>query len=257
MADAGPTAVNTSDLCALVHSWPLCGTDADGYFILTHCQMPNGSLIKVRVRQINDQWVVSDDGAALDEARSAGIMSPAFGLNVRRAIRSKGLEFNDGQIQSPRIALDSLHNAVIVVANACRDVADALIIVGGRKDDETLEKRARRILVHRFHSWVSSEAAYIDGASERTHKFDNVIALPDGRKVLVDVVKHQGNSINSAVVANLDVARLNNPKLIQRIVFDPAEKWKPEEISLLEVGALPVSLTRLGDAIERIERIAS
>jgi hypothetical protein len=50
----------------------------------------------------------------------------------------------------------------------------------------------------------------------------------------------------------LDVKRLNNPKLIQRIVFDPTEDWRNEEIALLGVGATPVALPSLADAIERI-----
>lgn len=259
MAELGSIAVTERDICSLVHSWPICGRDGAEYVIITHCQLPGGSLIKVRVRASGDGWIVSDGGAALDDATSAGIEKPIFGLNVRRAIRSKGLSFVDGRIESPRIGLESLYNATIVVANAARDVAEALIYLGNNYSEETLENRARKILVGRFHSWVLSRPVIISGASERDHKFDNALDLPDGRKILVDVVKHQGNSINAAVVANLDVQRLGNPKLVQRIVFDPSESWKSEEIELLGVGATPVALPSLGDAIERIsvEKIAA
>lgn len=92
----------------------------------------------------------------------------------------------------------------------------------------------------------------INGARDRQHKFDTALNLPDGRKVLVDVVRHQGNSINSSIVANLDVRRLHNPSIIQRIVFDPDENWKSKEVELLSVGATPVALPSLAAAIERI-----
>jgi hypothetical protein len=252
MADHGYAAVSDRDLCAIARSWPLCEHDELGYVITTHCQMPNGSLVRVRVRQVADSWVVSDGGSALEEAVASGIDKPQFGLNVRRVLRDKGLTFVDGRIETPRIGSESLFNGVVVIANTARDIAETLIYHGGADGSDTLEKRARRILVGRFHTWVLSKPVIINGASEREHKFDNALDLPDGRKILVDVVKHQGNSINSAVVANLDVRRLDNPKLVQRIVFDPSENWRNEEIALLGVGAVPVALPALGDAIARI-----
>lgn len=252
MADTGFTAVTERDLCAIARSWPLCERDEFGYVITTHCQMPNGSLVRVRIHEVGGMWVVSDGGATLEEAAASGIDKPLFGLNVRRAIRAKGLAFVDGRIETPRIGPESLFNGVVVVANTARDIAETLIYVGGAEYGETLEKRTRRILVGRFQSWVLSKPIIISGASERDHKFDNALDLPDGRKVLVDVVKHQGNSINAAVVANLDVRRLENPKLVQRIVFDPSENWKNEEIALLGVGAIPVAIDGLADSIDRI-----
>ena len=252
MAELGSAALTEFDLCEAVRAWPLCSWNGVEHLIVTHCQMPNGSLVKVRVRRSGDRWIVSDGGAALDEAASSGVSRPIIGLNVRRAIRSKGLSFTEGRIESPRIEIASLFNAVVIVANASRDIAETLIYVGGANLEDTLEKRARKILVGRFHTWVLAKPVIISGASEREHKFENAIDIPDGRKILVDVVRHQGNSINSSIVANLDVKRLNNEKIIQRIVFDPAENWKNEEIDLLAVGAVPVALPGLADAVARI-----
>lgn len=253
MAKAGSIAVIERDICAIAQSWPLCRQHGNEYVITTHCQLPNGSLVKVHIRRSGDGWIVSDGGSALDEAVASGIEKPVFGLNIRRVIRDKGLSFADGRIESPRVGEKSLFNATIVVANAARDIAETLIFIGSAFTEETLESRTRAILVGRFRSWVLSKPVIIPGASEREHKFDNALDLPDGRKVLVDVVKHQGNSINSTVVANLDVQRLNNPKLVQRIVFDPEENWKNEEIALLGVGAVPVALPSLGDSIHRLQ----
>ncbi|MGD9472709.1 MAG: hypothetical protein AB7G24_07680 [Novosphingobium sp.] len=253
MATAGTIAMSAADPCAAIRSWTLCAHVGDEYLFTTHCQLPNGSLIKLRIRSAGEnQWIVSDGGAALDEAIASGISHPAFTLNVRRVIRSKGLIFNDGRIESPKIGLESLFSATVVVANAARDVADALLLVGSDATERSLSLRTREVLVSKFHSWVVAKPVTLSGASERLHKFDNALDLPDGRRVLIDIVKHQGNSINSTVVANLDVRRLQDPHLIQRIVFDPEAGWKPEEIALLEVGATPVALPSLVHAIDRI-----
>lgn len=255
MADLGSTAVIETaerDICEIARDWPLCAFDGSVHTITTHCQLPNGSLVKLQIRRSEDGWIVSDGGAAVDEAAASGIGKPNFGLNVRRALRSKGLHFTDGRIESPKIDRDSLFNAVVIVANTCREIAETLIFVGSRFENETLELRTRRILVGRFHSWVLKRPVIINGASDRQHKFDMALDIPGGRKVLVDVVRHQGNSINSSIVSNLDIARLRNPNIIQRIVFDPEEDWKTEEIELLSVGATPVALPSLADSIERI-----
>jgi hypothetical protein len=199
-----------------------------------------------------DKWIVSDGGAAFDEALASGVEMPAFNLNVRRAIRAKGLSFIDGRIESPKVGVDGLFTASVVVANAARDIAEALLALGDTGSDQSLERRTRELLVSKFHSWVLSKPVTVNGASERSHKFENALDLPDGRRLLVDVVRHQGNSINATVVANLDVRRLDDPSIIQRIVFDPDERWKREEIELLEVGAIPVALPSLAKSVERI-----
>ena len=251
MATAGSIAV--TGLCDVVRAWPLCAPEGDGFVITTHCQLPNGSLIKVRIRPAGgDHWIVSDGGAALDEAVASGIEAPAFNLNIRRAIRSKGLSFVDGRLETPRIKVESLFNAVVVIANASRDIAEALLMIGADFSEQRLGRRAREILISRFHTWVLSKPVTISGASERVHRFETALKLPDGRRILIDTVKHQGNSINSAVVSNLDIRRLEDPKIVQRIVFDPGENWKPEEIDLLSVGATPVALPGLAQAVQRI-----
>ena len=240
------------DLCSIVRSWPLCAADGDEHVIVTHCQLPNGGLVKVRVRRSGDGWVVSDGGAAVDDAFASGIEKPNFGLGVRRAIRGRGLTFVDGRIETPRVAGESLFNAVVAVANAARDIADTLIGLGNARPENSLETRVRERLVRRFQNWVSARPAFIKGASERQHKFRTALDLPDGRKVLIDVVSHHSSSINSSIVANLDVRRLQNSRLIQRIVFDPKENWRNEDLELLSVGATPVALPSLEDDVVKL-----
>jgi hypothetical protein len=213
--------------------------------------MPSGSVIDLTIRREADRWIVSDSGTAIEEATKVGIDKPNLGLNVRRAIRSKGLYFRDGRIESPAVEVAALQAAAVAVANTSRDIAEAFIMLGRDAREYSLDRRARNLLISRFHTWVSSKPIIVRGHSEKEHKFDTAWVLPDGRQVLVDTVRNQANSINSAVVANLDVKQLDDPSIIQRIVFDPLEEWRPEEISLLRVGATPVALPQLARSIER------
>lgn len=253
MATLGQAAVKDwADLCDFVRSWQLCRLVDDAYRISTLVQMPSGSVVDLAVRQHGERWVVSDSGAAIEEATKAGIDKPNLGLNIRRAIRLKGLQFVEGRIESPAVGMDSLQAAAIAVANTSRDVAEAFILIGRDEREYSLDRRARNLLIHRFQTWVSAKPVLVRGHSEKEHRFDTAVVLPDGRKVLVDAVNHHANSINSRVVANLDVKQLEDPSIIQRIVFDPLEEWKSEDLALLRVGATPVALPQLAKSIERV-----
>jgi hypothetical protein len=239
-------------LCDFVRSWQLCRLVDDAYRVSTLVQMPSGSIIELAVRQHGEHWVVSDSGSAIEEATKAGIDKPSVGLNIRRAIRLKGLQFADGRIESPPVPMESLQAAAIAVANTSRDVAEAFILIGRDEREYSLDRRARNLLIHRFHTWVSAKPVIVRGQSEKEHRFDTAVILPNGKKVLVDAVNHHANSINSRVVANLDVKQLEDPSIIQRIVFDPLEEWRPEDLKLLKVGATPVALPQLARSIERV-----
>jgi hypothetical protein len=240
------------DLCPFIRGWQACQVVDGVHRVSTLIQMPSGSILNLQIRPLSDRWVISDGGAAVEEAAAAGIDKPNLGLNVRRALRSRGLTMREGRIEAPAVEMERLQAAAIAVANASKEIAETLIYVGHDERERSLDYRARQILVGRFHTWVSAKPVVVRGKSDKEHTFDTALILPDGRKVLIDTVRHHANAINSTVVANLDVQRLDDRSLVQRIVFDPNEDWRPEEISLLEVGAQPVALPALAGSIEKI-----
>ena len=244
--------LSPTELCALVKSWGECEHDDRILRYETLLQAPSGSLISLRFRPEGSRWVVTDGGAAFNEAVSSGITRPNFNLNVRRLLRSSGLSLNDGAIESPAVDASRLHQAAVAVANTCRDVAEILVHLGEPEEELTLDERARQLLVRKFKAWVSPRPVYVTGESEKRHKFDVALLLPDNRKVLVDTVSHHTNAINSVVVANIDIKNLGDESIIQRIVFDPTDPWKPEELSLLKVGAQPVALPHLPESIQKV-----
>jgi hypothetical protein len=92
----------------------------------------------------------------------------------------------------------------------------------------------------------------IVGASNKPHKFSNVISFPNGKKLIVDAVARDASSINARVVANFDVKSANDPSIEQRIVYDDGERWSPADLSLLQMGATPVPYSRARDVIRRV-----
>ena len=86
----------------------------------------------------------------------------------------------------------------------------------------------------------------------KEHKFANVITFRSGARLIVDPVWNDASSINSRVVANLDVKAAKDPKIQQRIVYDDEEAWQPSDLNLLGMGATVVPFSRSYEVIERL-----
>jgi hypothetical protein len=77
--------------------------------------------------------------------------------------------------------------------------------------------------------------------------------LKNDIRLVVDPVINEASSINARVIANLDVRQANYKGLVQRIVYDETDRWKAEDLRLLNVGA---TATPFGVAREVIARLA-
>ena len=92
----------------------------------------------------------------------------------------------------------------------------------------------------------------IVGASDKAHKFANVVSFANGNKLIVDAVANDPQSVNSRVVANLDVKSKNDPRIAQRIVYDDEDDWLRADLNLLNVGATVVPFSRAQEVIQRV-----
>jgi hypothetical protein len=86
------------------------------------------------------------------------------------------------------------------------------------------------------------------------HKFANVISFLDRRRLIIDPVVRDPSSISMRVLAHLDIHALNDPLLVQRIVYDDDESWVAADLNMLGMAATPVPFSK---SMEVIERLAS
>lgn len=56
-------------------------------------------------------------------------------------------------------------------------------------------------------------------------------------KLIVDRVMRDASSIAVRFAANWDIKALENPDIIQRIVYDDEERWAPSDLNLLRMAA--------------------
>jgi hypothetical protein len=222
----------------------------DGVRVTTHCMYPSNSLIRVTVRGGTSTIVASDEGGAMGEALAAGIPMRDFSRQLAHRVKEQGLSFKDGVIFTPRMPIEAAPLAVLLVANASQDIArwlyDHMKIKRTRDFKELLET----FLKSTFETKVAP--AIIVGHSRKPHKFANVISLPHGKRLIVDPVVNDQSSINSRVVANLDVKANNDPLIDQRIVYDDEDDWTPADLNLLQVGATVVAFSHSSEVIGRL-----
>jgi hypothetical protein len=222
----------------------------DGVRVTTHCMYPSNGLVRVFVRGGAETIVASDDGEAVGEALGAGIMLREPDKVLRSVVKSQGLQIHNGIIHTPRVDLETAGLAILLVANAAKEAAQWLYDHHKIKRDRDFRKLLGDFLRTTFSEQVAPTK--IVGASNTPHNFASVISFANGRKLIIDPVIHDPTSINSRVVANLDVRNMKNPRIDQRIVYDDEERWSAADLNLLNVGATVVAFSQARDVINRV-----
>lgn len=217
-----------------------CEETVDGVLVATDCLYPSNGVVQVSVRSTGGRYLVSDEGGALREVSVAGADVGKSTTHFASAVRKQGLELEHGVIRSPFIAVESVPLAIVLVANASKELADHIFDTWRLPRVRNFKKLLRELLSVEFVSSGPVKENVLLGNSNKPHTFDNVISLTDGRTLVVDPVLKDANSINSRLVANLDVQAANHPGLVQRIVYDDEEQWRADDLSLLHVSRVPV-----------------
>jgi hypothetical protein len=222
----------------------------DAVRVTTQCMYPSNGLVRVTIRGGADTIVATDEGETLGEVMSAGIVLRDPDRTLGTMVRGLGLNIEKGVIHTPRMPLTSAPIAIIMVANTAKEVAQWLYDHHKIKRDRDFRKLLSDYLKKTFDDRVT--AARIVGASNKPHKFPNVISFANGHRLIIDPVANDPASINARVVANMDVASMKNPQIDQRIVYDDEESWSAADLNLLQVGAPAVAFSKSQEVIQRV-----
>lgn len=227
--------------------------DIDGVYVTTQCMYPTGGFVRVVVRGGEDTFVVSDEGAGFREIETTGTDARIAEGPVKHLIVPQGLSILKGVIRSPSVRREALPVAIAAVANASKEVADWFYTHLRIKRERNFKQLVRRFVNETFHKSVQHDVAIV-GKSNKAHKFENVILLPNGRRLIIDPVLHEHASISSRIVANIDIAQMDHGDIEQRIVYDDEDEWKPEDLNLLAVGAPVIPFSKTPEAVRGFVR---
>jgi hypothetical protein len=95
----------------------------------------------------------------------------------------------------------------------------------------------------------------LTGKSSRQYHFDHVVTLNGNRRLVGDAVLPDASSINSRAIANMDVGRLDDPSIIQRIVYDDEQEWDSADLNLLQMAATLVPYSKFERSLSRLEGV--
>lgn len=223
----------------------------DGVRVPTHGFYPSNSFVQVIVRGGESSFYVSDDGGAIHEIESAGVEITNPDRLLRNIVTQHGLRIEKGVIKSDFVDATSIPVAVAAVSNASRECAEFLFHHAKIKIQRDIKKLVSDYLYKTFDNRLLKDNIVI-GKSNKPHKFNSIVRLTSGKRLIVDPVLYQINAINSHVIANLDVANAQYPDIEQRIIYDDEENWRAEDLNLLQVGATVVPFSNAPNVIERI-----
>lgn len=234
-----------------LYEWMPVDEKRDGVLVTTQCLYPSNGFVQVAVRGGVNAFHVSDEGGAIQEISGSGIHVSNPDTIVRHWL-PEGCIVRGGIIRTENpVSLQELSVMIAIVANASKEVADALFDRLPVKRDRDFKRVVSDFLQKRFDDHVKHNELIV-GASNTPHKFENVIALPNGKRLIVDPVLHEASSINARLVANLDVKNAKRKDIVQRIVFDDDEDWKPADLSLLSVGATAIPFSESRGVLDRL-----
>lgn len=197
---------------------------------------PSGGVISVYATVGKSHAQITDAGGAMDELSRLGKNNPnAIALLKTFAKKNHLFADNRGWLSSQEFPVEHLGAYIAIVASASREAVRFIASAKRPKRQHSFREIVDNQLSSLFNEQLKRHVTIL--GSVRKHKFDYGLHLSDGRQLLLDLVVPDANSINSAVVAHLDVKRSGREEYVQRIVFDSEEEWKSGDIALLSIGA--------------------
>jgi hypothetical protein len=210
----------------------------NGVSLSTHCLYPSHASVQVFVRGAGDSFYVSDGGGAIRDAETSGAVLGKSDTKFLKLIQKQGLVMKNGVVGTEAIPIDMVPAAVLLVANASKEVADFIFSTWRVAKARDFKELVREYLVKEFPRFAVKEERLI-GESHKPHAFESVVHLPSGRRLIVDPVLRDSNSINARVVANLDIHLAKLDGVMQRIVYNDADGWPANDLSVLDFSRVP------------------
>jgi hypothetical protein len=245
--------MNIMDICLEASRALLRGVQlTDGVQLTTQCMYPSNSLVHVVIRGAGASYVVSDQGGAVQEVAAAGGDASLADRKFRQLVERQGLNIRSGVIYSPVVSPQELPAAIALIANTSKEVADRLFDQIKLKRDRNFKAMLRHLLKETYSDKAVRETPIV-GASNKAHKFENVIQLVSGQRITFDPVTKEPGSVAARVLANLDVQAAKHPNLEQRIVYDDIEDWQAADLNILLMSNTTlVPFSRVSDVLPRL-----
>jgi len=230
-----------------------CYEAESGYRVPTQCLYPSNGVVVVLVSGGPHQCLVSDEGRAIDEITNHGLFVEQPERVLRQFCTPRGLKYEGAKIFSPAVPLEALPDAIAHVANASSLVAHWGVYNIKLRSRRNLRAELKTLLQIRYQKDSIREELRLTGHSGRQYRFEFVVEIGAEQRLVLDSVRPEPTSINTRAIAHLDIARQENPQILQRMVYDENDDWRAEDLNLLRMAAELVPLTRFGQNLDGLK----
>lgn len=252
MANTNPAPVMLlSTVKGALSAWPSPISKGDCVAVPTHCLRADGAVVRVIVKGGGDAFVVHDDGGAMDELADVGGHIPEAITILRRHFSDQGLRVTDaGSIASPQVPLADLAPTIALIANASKEAGEFLLGRWRPVVARNFRAALRKLLEAEFNN--VSTGYTVPGASTKQHRFDFAIERDGGNVIVLDAVFNDANSIRSAIVRGIDVAKAESPNVKLRLVYDDDADWSAEDLNLLQLGGNVIAASKAPEVLHAL-----
>lgn len=215
----------------------------DGVSVLADTMMPSGLLIRIHMQLRDGLLFLHDNGAAFDELAQHGGECRSAGA-VKRMLAASNFRLTaEGQIFRDAVHPREVGAGVALLADASLRAAHFMLAHCKVKVGQPLDVRVTDALRRRFPNGTP-KFRYDGQARQQTFDFgfDH-----DGQVVLVDAVSPDLSSVNSAIVKSLDAVRAPNSRARPILVYDEADHWPSDALTLLAMAGERVSFKRVAE----------
>ena len=225
-----------------------------GLLVPTSLLYPSNGNVVVYVSGGHESCVVSDRGDALRNARAHCVEIPDVNAWLSNSLRGSFLHHARGQITSGAIRLDEIVAGIALVSRAASD-AVRYALDHYKRPGVTVYKRTYETLIKHFGTPNVSREMIIAGASNRNYRFDFSIPVSGSKRLFLDTVSPNPNSVNATAIAHIDVGNLKERAPFHAIVFDPESDWEASDINLLQSASQLLPIARLSNELGRYESL--
>jgi len=180
-----------------------------------------GVTVRVSVGPRGERITVSDDGNAPDRIVASGRRVVAIERTAGRIARKHGLAASGGVLVSSPLEVADVAAYIGIVANASRELADAL-------REMSLPRVSRDLtaeMIERLDGWFPGIAtrrnAEVPGTSHKLHRFDLEATIDHDEILLIDEIRPK--RVNTILAAGFDVGRRSDLNFSLWAVYDPAD----------------------------------
>jgi len=229
-----------------------CFKAGDRIAVPTECLYPSNGNVTVFLSGGRRACIVSDDGKAVAEIRDHGLELDAPDRYLRQFCHPRGLKWERSTIFSPAVPASGLASAIALVATTSSLAAHWGVHNLKTYVRRDLRKELRIQLGLHFSEERIREDIRLAGASGRQYRFEFVVELGNERRLIVDAIAPEPTTINTRAIAHFDLARTENEKFVQQLVYDDTETWGASDLNLLRMAAQLIPLTHFGKGLENL-----